>query len=555
MSKTGLEKIKETFEKNDKDGFNDTFISLLPNTELLEHKWMNYTFDQNVFAMTKYLGGYDPSNPDYIRMIKAQNCYHFLLTISKDIGMVHIKLNSKDIPKEIIVGQILNTFSSLNVFQRFVCASYICIDKNTMLIPYKMMFKTDELCNSLFYLNIQANIPAKINEKKPELKKCYDCHYELCTINEAIHGYTLDFFLKQCSDAEFIIMFTRNLHFFNMCSGMCQLAFKANFVHNDAHCENVMIDGNTGEFKLIDFGKSYIDQNIVPNNNMALLHEFELSNLKFDEIFSYYQYIKPYRERNIVIPISNLASDFPIMCDIACICYNIYKRMLQIKPENETITHLKTILDVSDTNILMSDLNKFNIIGQNFKVIALGLIWMRGYIKCVFKSSNFKEKLVIPMKYIEGPNKPLWYAGQISPFFYNSIKNDFDKMLLGIGFVNMMKTCFHENITESDAMDWESSESLHNGGSIVTVNGRNPLYFMPPLNQSMKKQQANTATNTGEQIQLNSGLFITFSQNAIKLDGMFSDDKSFIQKQYIKNEKLSIAYRDKCEKKMSEMYH
>jgi hypothetical protein len=432
---------------------------------------MNYERDALVYATVCSLGYYNVNNDDEVICKKSSaNCIHTILS-SQHYGDVHMKLVPYENPLDdlridSVVGKMISIITNAvqelqdfkNNFLQYICSTNMYIKPNDLRIPYKKLFHTQERCSSILYDIITPQFqPLKILPQfKPKEGHFKEYMYTKCIVTRAVNGHTLSYALKNSTDADFIGFLNDN-KFYKMCKGMYKLGIDYGFVHNDAHTGNVIIDNTTGDFVLIDYGRSYIDTSqadyIVNQENI----KHERNHAEHNDLYYDFWFIKTDKtNRNNK---ANLAEWLPVMCDIACLSYNIWKRAARIKDDPTSplfteITALNKIMKFEGQDIKfdtpLPNIADLRTLSPNMKAIAVGLLWMRCYIITAWKiTSNMDKAQVIPSiarSDIEGtsnaPDKILWHFGQIQPSVYNAIKSELNTMLESVKMLDMINAVF-----------------------------------------------------------------------------------------------------------------
>jgi hypothetical protein len=433
-----------------KQQFKAIFLAREPEKYFQE--WMKHERDAFVYATVCCLG-YIPANGDEVICAQSSaNCIHTILTTPTS-GVMHVKMvpyenTLDDIRVDAVVGKMISIIMAHKPdfqpykenFLQYFCSANMYVKPNDLRIPYKKLFKTDERCGSILFDNIN---PLPSTEQASEFSgkegffKAYI--YTKCIVNKAIHGHNLGFYIKNASDAWFI-EFLKGDKLWKMCKGMYELGTAWGFVHNDAHTGNVIIDDASGEFVLIDYGRSYIKMDYDAENIILKQENVKHELPEPAKLFGNFPYIKP--DDKVVVTKDNLADSLPVMCDIACLSYNIWKRVCAMNItgelgtvveaikkkiltfEGQTINYNTTIPDDALSNLSSS---------PNMRVIAAGLLWMRCYITEALKHVGLMKTGKLETTDIEGtvhaPDKILWNAGQINPGVYNAIKGTLNAVL------------------------------------------------------------------------------------------------------------------------------
>jgi frataxin-like iron-binding protein CyaY len=377
------------------------------------------------------------------------------------VKMVPYKNNLDDIRVDATVGKMIDIIVSYSHnlmrykdnFLKYVCSANMYVKPNDLRIPYKKMFKTNERCNSILFDTITQSTPANSSTSLKKSGYFNEYIYTKCIVNRAINGQSLDFYIRISTDDQFA-NFLLGDQFYKMCKGMYKLGKHFGFVHNDAHTGNVFVEDVTGNCILIDYGRSYI--NIADNAKYIIeqentKHELPIDSPLYDYDFPFIKSELPQDKTG-----KNLADWLPVMCDIACLSYNIWKRA-----SNMSHTKIKYAIDEInkvfklDGNVFLDpDVKNVNAnlhlttLSPNMRVISAGLMWMRCYIETALPQGGYINITNIPLADIEGtPNAPdriLWNAGQIQPRPYNAIKNIFNNYLDEMNMGNWIKIAFDD---------------------------------------------------------------------------------------------------------------
>ena len=154
------------------------------------------------------------------------------------------------------------------------------------------------------------------------------------------HEKNLEDFLVSDKSFDVIIKLLNDLFI-----SMIKASIKKRFVHNDAHAGNILYDNIIKKFILIDFGRSYVD---LSNSNFDILNNIKNSNDP-ELIKENYYDIRENRWR--IIPHKYLK--VPCLCDIAAICFQLYKE------KYTTLLHTNsTVLDLLKLEISKKDSKK-----------------------------------------------------------------------------------------------------------------------------------------------------------------------------------------------------
>ena len=536
-------------------------------------EWTKHQRDVFAYATVCCLG-YDAMNGDEITCTKSSaNCIHTILK-SPLQGTVHMKLvpyesTLDDIRVDAVVGRMISIIVT-NIaefkaykgnFLQYVCSANMYLKPSDMRLPYKKIFKTNERCGSILFDAIPGGAKEDdVHEKYPETGKGYfkDYKYTKCIVNHAISGHPLDYALKNGTDDQ-ILDFLIGPHtpqFYKLCTGMYMLGKEWGFVNNDAHTGNVFISEATKEFILIDYGRSYINLDradaktvIVADENMK--HEIGNGDLDLYKNFRYTRSVG-------VVNGNNLATSLPVMCDIACLSYNIWKRVCKIGEQNVNVEFVKNILKFDGPNIILpAESDKFLSIitglPENLKAIALGLLWMRCYIIEAYIHTRYMSKgddtqeLLIPIDTIEGTGKPLWNAGQISTSIYKEITTGLNKRLTKHSMKGIIEQVFGDgNQGGGGAADGQDPNSSTN----------TPSLDLPSSQSSQSSPAPTPAPDESEAKEVIDDETVVFKNFALPLHDCNATtkcdfDSELMMKHYAGYHRYSIAYAEECEDRLA----
>ena len=452
-------------------------------------EWMKHERDAFVYATVCCLGYIQTNGDEVICAHSSANCIHTILTTPAS-GVMHMKMvpyenTLDDIRVDAVVGKMISIITARDPdfqpykenFLQYFCSANMYVKKNDLRIPYKKLFKTNERCSSILFDNINpVSSPETqgFSGKEGYFKKEY--MYTKCIVNKAIHGHNLGFYIKNAPD-DWFVEFLKGDKLWKMCKGMHELGTTWGFVHNDAHTGNVIVDDASGELVLIDYGRSYInlkkegaDAEAIILKQENIKHEITDTDAA-DDVFGNFSYIK---SDGAVVTETNLADSLPVMCDIACLSYNIWKRVCAMTIPGEldrVVEAMKQILKFEGQTIKFTDpppLPDLTTSLRNMRVIAAGLLWMRCYIKTAWDQVGYMDT-DIKTTDIEGtvhaPDKILWNAGQINPSVYNAMTGS-------------LNTCLNNNKMN----DWidNAFDSQDGGGpTSLDANDDNTTSFRP----------------------------------------------------------------------------
>lgn len=476
MAQPQQQPLQQTLKQhvyNEFDRFMNHFTSL-PKEQYFQD-WMNCHKDKCVYAVVCALGFVPVSTDNIVTKQSSANCVHAIIPWSN----VHIKMvpdsshSVDDIAIDAIVGKMITVLTAshqtytqfVNNFLKYRCSAYMYINPHNMMIPYKRTFDTSNRCESLLYdvISSQTSSQQPQQQSSNEIFDNSQMVYTKCIVNNVLDGSSLDDLINNSSDTTFSAFLNSECNlqysfdtFFDMCQGMYNLGDEFQFVHNDAHTNNVLYDKITESFTLIDYGRCFIDTQYAQ-------HIVNQENIKHQRMpqfnpFNAWPHIKPEKTPHNN---NNIASWLPVMNDIACLSYNIWKRGSGIQIAGTNIINnimsfnpltREWTLKTFTSSTLIDMLNQIS--SNNLRVVFIGLLWMRVYITTIL-GKIFSGQHTIPLDLIEGtstnPDRMLWHAGQIRTNFYNLSKYAMNIMIqtTNIPMWDLIKAVFDTSVNMS----------------------------------------------------------------------------------------------------------
>lgn len=455
---------------NEIETFTTQFKKIFKNKEKYFQEWTQYRKDVFSYSTVCALGHNLAFNsPEIPTKMSSANCIHTMLYSPIHGGSVHVKLvpdmlpstGVDDVTIDVQVGKMITILVNDPRFQdykhnflQYICSGYMYINPRNS-VPYEAVFNTNDRCQSYLYdipptstvipiISTDTNFPKEGSLHEKEFQACK------CIVNTAIGGESLEFALKNAPLPAFYQTFLEDTTFFSMCKGMYFLGKEFGFVHNDAHTGNVLYDNNNKSFTLIDYGRSYI--NVIDDSDNIYAQEktkFGLLN-GYKNPYSAFSFIKSTKFDEKYV---HLASQLPVMNDIACLCYNIWKCIHTHK--DEKVTAIKeSIFNLDNGTIILPGtyitcVELTSVINQvkevNIRVLMVGLLWMRMYIETAVKTYGYTQGNV-KLTHIEATPRNqdtlLWSSGQILPGHFNQLKGAFDEKLKGEKFYELLQKVF-----------------------------------------------------------------------------------------------------------------